>query len=796
MKKILYLFSLVILLFSNDIKASHYVGYDMTLISLGNDLYKLRAVAYRDARPNTAGFPSSMNFSVYVNGGTFTNPAPIPNITVNNIKPGNGFTPVTYDPKDCPPPGANLLLEKYVYESAAINLSSFNALVGYYVTYTTCCRNLDISNVQNPGNTGITFTMEFPRLNSTAPTRFNSSPVFNNLPLISYIVGKLYTQDWSAVDPNGDSLIYKMAQSRDQNTSKPFTLINFAPGYKLDSNIADGSPDFNINSQTGIITYKPNNIGRYLISIRVEEWKRKSGSSPAYKIGEITREFQIVNVYYPETPPVLTHINSISSLIRDTINVKDTTTYFNRFLSKEQTGDSVFMKLVPEQGVYNNIFNSALFDVKFGKVGDTISSGTAINGLIISGKDSLKTNFIWKIDSTDIKSTPYKFKVISYDNSCPSPLADTLEVELFVFGKCYSTENATFSGCDSVIDLFQRIHFVSTTRVDTIKGIIGCDVIYTQIINVNKSLLDTVNIEGCESVLALDGNYYYNNTTIKVRKPNPNKCDSIITQNIVVYKRPKAYQISGDAIVNINSELFYTDTLQIGAQYVWEVINGVILSGQGTNIIKVRWSNYGSGKVKRTVYYNKTSCSANSQLNIKVCGTFTNQPTNQSAIVNQNAMFSVTTQEPNVTYRWQTDMGLGFQYLTNAGQYTGAMNNTLIVSNLSMTNNNQKFRCIVTSSSCPNELISETATLFVDNNLSVGNINNSNIKIYPNPTDNIINIEGLNKNENNTIQIFDVQGKLVITKTITENGTIDLSELNKGVYVIKIGEVAQRIVKM
>ena len=75
-------------------------------------------------------------------------------------------------------------------------------------------------------------------------------------------------------------------------------------------------------------------------------------------------------------------------------------------------------------------------------------------------------------------------------------------------------------------------------------------------------------------------------------------------------------------------------------------------------------------------------------------------------------------------------------------------------------------------------------------------IKNSNIKIYPNPTNNIINIEGLNKNENNTIQIFDVQGKLVITKTINEKGTIDLSELNKGIYVIKIGEVAQRIVKM
>ncbi len=96
------------------------------------------------------------------------------------------------------------------------------------------------------------------------------------------------------------------------------------------------------------------------------------------------------------------------------------------------------------------------------------------------------------------------------------------------------------------------------------------------------------------------------------------------------------------------------------------------------------------------------------------------------------------------------------------------------------------------------ELVENTAARNYQLNVVTGinDIKNSNIKIYPNPTNNIINIEGLTKNENNTIQIFDVQGKLVITKTINEKGTIDLSELNKGVYVIKIGEVAQRIVMM
>ena len=96
------------------------------------------------------------------------------------------------------------------------------------------------------------------------------------------------------------------------------------------------------------------------------------------------------------------------------------------------------------------------------------------------------------------------------------------------------------------------------------------------------------------------------------------------------------------------------------------------------------------------------------------------------------------------------------------------------------------------------ELVENTAERNYQLNVVTGinDIKNSNIKIYPTPTNNIINFEGLTKNENNTIQIFDVQGKLVITKTITEKGTIDLSELNKGVYVIKIGELAQRIVKM
>jgi hypothetical protein len=73
---------------------------------------------------------------------------------------------------------------------------------------------------------------------------------------------------------------------------------------------------------------------------------------------------------------------------------------------------------------------------------------------------------------------------------------------------------------------------------------------------------------------------------------------------------------------------------------------------------------------------------------------------------------------------------------------------------------------------------------------------NSNIKIYPNPTNNIIFIKGLAPEEKTEITICDIQGKIILMKEILENGTIDLSDFTQGVYVIKMGNVVQRIVKM
>lgn len=70
---------------------------------------------------------------------------------------------------------------------------------------------------------------------------------------------------------------------------------------------------------------------------------------------------------------------------------------------------------------------------------------------------------------------------------------------------------------------------------------------------------------------------------------------------------------------------------------------------------------------------------------------------------------------------------------------------------------------------------------------SINEANETQLSVYPNPVENVLNysigtLEGAEK-----IEIFDITGVLVMTENILEqNGQIDLSNLKKGVYVIKI----------
>ncbi len=66
--------------------------------------------------------------------------------------------------------------------------------------------------------------------------------------------------------------------------------------------------------------------------------------------------------------------------------------------------------------------------------------------------------------------------------------------------------------------------------------------------------------------------------------------------------------------------------------------------------------------------------------------------------------------------------------------------------------------------------------------LAVDAADENSVRIYPNPTTDVITIEV----ENAEIEIIDVNGKSILSSSVLEKGTIDLSPLSKGIYMLKI----------
>ena len=98
--------------------------------------------------------------------------------------------------------------------------------------------------------------------------------------------------------------------------------------------------------------------------------------------------------------------------------------------------------------------------------------------------------------------------------------------------------------------------------------------------------------------------------------------------------------------------------------------------------------------------------------------------------------------------------------------------------------------------------------LYIDNimlgswPLTVTEVHNKRVKVFPNPTDGIVSISGLENLDVRSVIIRDLSGRLVsTTKSGVKSGllNIDLNNINKGVYLLEIntstGNQVHRIVK-
>lgn len=88
---------------------------------------------------------------------------------------------------------------------------------------------------------------------------------------------------------------------------------------------------------------------------------------------------------------------------------------------------------------------------------------------------------------------------------------------------------------------------------------------------------------------------------------------------------------------------------------------------------------------------------------------------------------------------------------------------------------------------------STSAPLEVDSNAGLNISLIEKLSVYPNPTERFIHFNGNNSGEDMQVMIYTLSGKLV--KSIEYEDKIDLSELNKGLYILKLNEFTVRIMK-
>ncbi|MEX2484172.1 MAG: T9SS type A sorting domain-containing protein [Brumimicrobium sp.] len=280
----------------------------------------------------------------------------------------------------------------------------------------------------------------------------------------------------------------------------------------------------------------------------------------------------------------------------------------------------------------------------------------------------------------------------------------------------------------------------------------GLDSTVTLDLAINQPSNGSEVVTSCDSYTwSADGQTYNQSGSHTAVLSNVAGCDSTVTLNLTI----------------TNSSLS-TETVSSCDSYTWST-NGQTYTQ--------------SGQYTATLI-NQNGCDSTVTLDLTIEEVdITSQPTNQMVVVGNNAQFTVNTSASNATFQWQLDGGTGWYDLSNAGQFSGVDTDLLAISDVTLDENNNQFRCIITENSNCSDT-SDVGILTVDDDAGLEVNSKQTLIVYPNPTAKTFTISS-DKFINSAFHLIDVQGKKVLSGNV--NGieqTIDISELSKGVYSV------------
>ncbi|MBL7825756.1 MAG: gliding motility-associated C-terminal domain-containing protein [Saprospiraceae bacterium] len=285
----------------NVVEAKHIIGGDVTYEYVANSgpnakVWRFTMKIYRDCFGGGATFDTDASIAIY--RGTYQNNVMYENFYVNY----DDFTRLIPDTPQCVTKIPSVCVEEavYVFERT---LPVTAAGQSYFVVYQRCCRNESITNILSPGSIGATYSVE---LTNEAQLANNNSPVFKNFPPIIICNNLPLDFDHSAIDQEGDLLLYEFCSPHagggpivqgpalfscdgakpEPSCPPPFDNVPFiVPTYTPEKPMG-GNPVVSINQISGLITGTPLLLGQFVVGVCVKEFRN------GQLLSIIKREFQ------------------------------------------------------------------------------------------------------------------------------------------------------------------------------------------------------------------------------------------------------------------------------------------------------------------------------------------------------------------------------------------------------------------------------------------------------------------------------------------------------------------------
>jgi gliding motility-associated-like protein len=317
---------------------------------------------------------------------------------------------------------------------APVNPSTGQPVIGgYFLIHEACCRNgggNGIDNIQSPGSAGMAFYSYIPPYGYE-----NNSPIFTDNPVPFICAGDTTTFLNTAIDPDGDELLFSFTAPLDGNhaggfgggannvgnggagpggsltwypTNYPWPIeeVSYAGGYSYQQPFGP-TGYYYISASNGLTKYKSNNQGKFVVGLIIKEYRDGT------LIGISTREVQLNIIACPpnDAPSLTQNINPQGGF--------DSTEYFIEegenlcfdiaFIDPDVPADSLTLNVNGQ--IFDSLFTNPPATV--GGYFDTIYSDP------LNGIDTAKTTFCWDTDCGQAQNLPYILSASVSDRGCP-----------------------------------------------------------------------------------------------------------------------------------------------------------------------------------------------------------------------------------------------------------------------------------------------------------------------------------------------------------------------------------------